>query len=247
MLKIQLHQKDDTRMSDVDFVIWCRPGNHDCRPNDVQAIYSPPPNIDPTKAPPTEKVKEYLDKGQRVVIGNYIGGELGFRFACPFEPSRSEMNTRCLLQWADLCYAAAGDRLVLAPQPWDIMHDLRTGGRFMKWLGERKVPYLAFMGFRFLFPDDITNPNHVPSVMISKYCGVFTNPFMKVEPWPPYAYAFPFKEIQDAIRENNVEAWTGVGWLDGLLNGAAEKAEAFGFKGIFTSKTTWEQYAQKTS
>ena len=97
-----------------------------------------------------EHIVATLRPGVRAMVGN-AGCELTFRHITP----RTKENVPHMLRWADAAYELLGAQLVLAPMDFDIIHDVRTGGRLLTWAAVHHVPLAVFCGYRFLRPDQI--------------------------------------------------------------------------------------------
>ena len=172
-----------------------------------------------------EMIKNGLAKDIRAMVGN-TGCELTFRhrYGCA-----AKKNIRHILRWAEDAYVATDGKLVLAPMDFDLIHDVMTYGRLLRWAAQRNVPLAIFCGYRFLFEADAFE--HIKEVSKRYDFGSFGNP-----------YTYPFREISDAIKTSGAEVWTGVGYAEGLQAGAIDKAEQFGFRGVMTKKKAWETY-----
>ena len=168
-----------------------------------------------------EEIIATLKPGVRAMVGN-AGCELTFRHITP----RPGTNVCAMLCWAEAAYEVIGERLVLAPMDYDLIHDVMTGGRLLKWAAKHRVPLLIFCGFRFLFPEDAFD-------YIRQLCARYPMRLSR------NLYSYPYTEISEAVRQSGAEVWTGAGFHEGLVAGALEKAEAFGFSAVFATREAW--------
>jgi hypothetical protein len=171
-----------------------------------------------------DQIEATLRPGVRAMMGN-AGCELTFRHLTP-HPRKNVLH---LLRWAEAAYELLGDRLVLAPMDFDVIHDVMTGGRLLAWAAAHRVPLAIFCGFRFLFPEDA----------FSYIRAVCANIPMRVRGNP---YCYPYQEVSEAIRHSGVEVWTGAGFHEGLDAGVLEKAAQFGMAAVFTSQEAWDRW-----
>lgn len=58
-------------------------------------------------------------------------------------------------------------------------------------------------------------------------------------------YRYPFGEVSSAVRQSGATVWIGAGFDGGLRAGAWEKAQTFGFSGIFTTKLAWDSFLEE--
>ena len=233
----------------MDFGIWTQPLVDDptallpntpplggIMPQDVLPVSSywrgaghdyPPRTTDP----PTEiadDIREIIDTyGCRVCVGN-DGAELLMHHAAGPD---AEKNVTALLAFADWAYSVAGERLTLSPMFFPIVFDLLTGSRFLWWAASHRVPLVWYWGWRTLHaPEDVTR--------ILEATGSAGDDWQNLKrDWNKHAY--PYDAIRDAIRETGVEVWTGAGFSTGLERGTMNRAEGFGYDGVFAHAGTW--------
>ena len=189
---------------------------HDCE-NPPRGVVSP--------VGLSETIESTLPDGVRAMIGN-AGCELTFRHRFA---SNARRNIRYILHWAKSAYSMIGSRLVLTPMDFDLIHDVKTGGKLLAWSAANKVPLAICCGYRFVFKgDEFENIRFYSERYNFKHFG---NP-----------YRYPFAEISDAIKASKAEVWTGAGYEGGLAAGVLDKAERFGFAGVFTTKKAWKTH-----
>lgn len=164
----------------------------------------------------------------RVLIGN-VGCELTFRDMYPIEHVK---NVREMLKWAKWAYSLLGDRLVLAPMDFDIIHDVLYGGKFLRWAAYYKVLVVVFCGFRYFYRADESE------LMIR---------LQKEFPFEGFGnvYQYPFHAVKDILRNVSGEVWTGGGGACGkegygLRKDVMRRAEEFGFQGVVTTLEAWQ-------
>ena len=167
----------------------------------------------------------------RICVSNEHG-ELTCRNAVG--PWHDCMNSEAMRSFAEQAFSIVGDRLVLSPIPYDLCQDVKCGAGLMRWCAERNVPLLMYCGFWFLLTDAEKRMNkswdkYIPMAFVGKSGWIFER---------------PFTEISDAIKETGVEAWSGVGWVDGLRLGMVRRLEDFGFKGVMTSRAHWNEWGK---
>ncbi len=168
-----------------------------------------------------EDIIATLKPGVRAMLGN-AGCELTFRHITP----GPEENVRAMLCWAEEAYGIIGEQLVLAPMDYDLIHDVMTGGRLLDWAAKHHVPLLIFCGYRFLFPENAFS--HIEMVCARMPMNDWSNP-----------YQYPYLEVFQAIQRSGAEIWTGTGFHEGLEAGVLEKAKAFGFSAVLTTRESW--------
>ncbi|MEN6449891.1 MAG: hypothetical protein ABFC96_05305 [Thermoguttaceae bacterium] len=173
-----------------------------------------------------DQIRATIRPGVRAMVGN-AGPELTFRHIV----SRGVRNVHYMLRWADAAYELLGPQMVLAPMEFDLVDDVRVGGRLLAWAAEHRVPLAIFCGFRFLFREDAFD--HIREVAAAMPMEAPGNP-----------YRYPYAEISDAIRRTGAEVWTGVGYAEGLAAGAIELAEQFGMSAVFTTQEAWDCWNQ---
>lgn len=169
-----------------------------------------------------DRIRATIRPEVRAMVGN-AGCELTFRHIV----SSGRRNVHYMLRWAEAAYELLGAQLVLAPMDFDLIDDVKTGGRLLAWAAERHVPLAVFCGFRFLFPEDAF-PH------IREFCKRIP---MRV---PGNPYRFPYREVSEAIRRSKAEVWTGAGFSEGLAAGVLDKAETFGLAAVFTTQKAWD-------
>ena len=212
----------------IDFVIHTNPAADVTVPGDVRTYCTErrcqgmPPVITRPESLRDQTIAT-LKPGVRAILGN-AGCELTFRHisSCPKE------NVDHLLDWAEVAYEHVKTQLVLAPMDYDLVHDVMMGGRLLEWAAKHRVPLLIFCAYRFLFLEDAFP--HVKSVCAQMPMNDWGNP-----------YQYPYQEISQAIQRSGAEVWTGAGLHEGLAAGVLEKAKAFGFSTVFTTREAWIQ------
>ena len=227
MLRIEIDPKEADRWDGADFGLFCQMEDHACRANDVRTYCSDPscnsPN--PTLELPTwleARIRETLEPDVRALIGN-AGCELTYRHV---HGADADKNAAAMLAWAEWAYSLVGERLVLGPMDFDIIHDVMTGARLLRWAGARGVPLAVFCGYRLLFPanafDELARVD-------------------KLYPFADFGIRdqYPFDQVSDAIKASGAEVWTGAGFADGLRQGVIERAGASGLSGVMTGKGAW--------
>jgi len=230
MLLIEMNPNLKERWSKADFGLSPNPVIGNIAAGDVCTFCTAnncetPPKVLSSPTILAESIRTTLPDGVRAMVGN-AGCELTFRHIFG---GKAGKNIRHILKWAKSAYGMLGDRLVLAPMDYDLIHDVMTGGRLLAWAAVNKVPLVIFCGYRFVFKED--EFEHIKIYSKRYSFESFGNP-----------YKYPFGEISDAIKASKAEVWTGAGFDGGLLAGVLEKAERFGFKGVLTTKPAWEKY-----
>jgi len=230
MLLIEMNPNLKERWPKADFGLSTGPVSSGFVKNDICTFCTArncetPPKVLSSPISLAESIRSTLPDGVRAMVGN-AGCELTFRHMFG---SRASKNIRHILRWAKSAYSILGERLVLAPMDFDLLHDVMTGGRLLAWAAANKVPLVIFCGYRFVFQED--EFEHIKLYSKRYDFGSFGNP-----------YKYPFGEISDAIKASGAEVWTGAGFEGGLLAGVLEKAERFGFGGVLTTRPAWEKY-----
>lgn len=211
----------------IDFAIFASPDADVTTPGGVRTYCTDPrcSGMSPVMTSPSslaDQIRATIRPGVRAMVGN-AGCELTFRHIV----SRGLRNVHYMLRWAEAAYELLGPQLVLAPMEFDLVDDVRVGGRLLAWAAEHHVPLAIFCGFRFLFRED--EFNHIREVAAEQPMEAPGNP-----------YRYPYQEISDAIRRSGAEVWTGVGFAEGLAAGAIERAEHFGMAAVFTNQKAWD-------
>ncbi len=211
---------------DIDFVIHTNPDADVTRPGNVRTYCTErrcegmPPVVTRPESLRDQTIAT-LKPGVRAMLGN-AGCELTFRHITP----RPKTNVRAMLCWAEEAYGIIGEQLVLVPMDYDLIHDVMTGGRLLKWAAKHRVPLLVFCGYRFLFPEDAFE--HICQVCARFPMRASRNPF-----------SYPYTEVSEAVRQSGAEVWTGAGFHKGLIAGAMDKAKEFGFTAVLTTREAW--------
>lgn len=235
MLRIEMNPDAQDRWRDADFALSTDPDWRQAAPGDVVTFCSersceqPDPGLQ-FPATLAGQIQTWAASESpadthpavRAMVGN-AGCELTYRH---IHGRGAKRNVDAMLRWAYRAFALLGDRLVLAPMDFDLIHDVMTGGRLLAWSAKRAVPLLVFCGYRFLFDADAFE--HISTVSRSYPFESFGNP-----------YRFPFDEVSDALRASGACVWTGAGYVEGIRQGAVEKAGKFGFSGVVTAKAAW--------
>ena len=225
--RIEFNPREGDRWEGGDFALVEEMADRSYLPGDVRTYYSRPSgDPEPSLALPSwlePRIEQELEPGVRVQIGN-AGCELSYRH---IHAGNAKENVVAILRWAQWAYGLVGDGLVLAPMDFDLIHDVMTGRRLLRWAAAHRVPLVVHRGYRFFFPPDAFE--HIREVSGRHPFSAFGNLF-----------AYPFPEVSIAIKHTGAEAWTGAGLAGGLQHGAIEKARAFGFSGVAASREAWE-------
>ena len=167
-----------------------------------------------------------IPRSQRICLGNFLC-ELTFRGFYGFNPN---LNVHYMMKWAKWGYKfCKNHRMVLSPMDFDVIHDVMTGARFLKWCGKKGVTLIIMCGYRFLYRQD-----EFHHIQVAEKCYPFKN-------WGN-PYDLPYKEVSDAIKASKVFAIIGGGFDDGLNHRVISKARDFGFQGVVTSRWAWENW-----
>ena len=215
---------------DIDFVVHASSDTNVTTPGNVRSYCTDKrcEGMSPVMTSPfllADHIRATIQPGVRAMVGN-AGSELTFRHIV----SNSRKNVLNMLHWAKAAYKLLGAQLVLAPMDFDLIDDVKTGGRLLTWAAEHNVPLAIFCGFRFLFPEGAF-----------PYIRDFCKRIPMEVPGNPYRY--PYSEISEAIHCSGAEVWTGAGFHEGLAAGALDKAKEFGMAAVFTSQDAWNRWA----
>ena len=231
MLKIELNPNPEDLWKEAAFGIYIDPqqGHLVTTSADVRTYCTDPrcdgmARVMTSPASLAEEIRATLAPGVRAMIGN-AGCELTFRHIF----RRPPQNIESILCWAEAALAIVKDRLVLAPMDYDLVHDIKTGGRLLAWAAAQRIPLAVFCGYRFLFRGD--EFSHLQQVNAKYPFYLYGN-----------RYRYPFTEVSEAIRSSHAEVWTGAGFTGGLEAGALQRAEQFGFAGVMTTKDAWNAW-----
>ena len=234
MLYIELNPKNKDRWCKADFALCTTPQASTLQEGDVGTYCTArncetPPKLMVWPTILSATIESTLPQGARAMIGN-AGCELTFRHIFGRNAKR---NIQHIIQWAKRSYGILGSRLVLASMDYDLIHDVMTGCKLLRWSVFHKIPLVIFCGYRFLFHGD--EFEHIKKYSHRYQISDFGNP-----------YQYPFREVSDAIYKSGAELWAGAGFEGGLQAGSIEKAERFGFKGVLTTRAAWETYFGKS-